>query len=127
MAYLFYTYCDENSSTSLPYIKTIYQSNLLLQQQAFWISQKNRSLLIEHRLLNACRSSNTEQKTNLTPFRQNQSRKILMKSKNIIQSTLNPLAVPFVYCKSSSLPASIITIEPVVQPLLFESQIEQKL
>ena len=36
MAYLFYTYCDHNSPTLLPYVKATYQGDLSLQQEAFW-------------------------------------------------------------------------------------------
>lgn len=42
MAYLFYTYCDHNSSTLLPYIKVIYQGNLSLQQEAYWSGKKGQ-------------------------------------------------------------------------------------
>jgi hypothetical protein len=41
MAYLFYTYCDHNSSTLLPYIKVTYQGNLSLQQEAYWSGKKD--------------------------------------------------------------------------------------
>ncbi|CAF0791690.1 unnamed protein product [Adineta ricciae] len=36
MAYLYYTYCDHNSSTLLPYIKVTYHGSLSLQQEAYW-------------------------------------------------------------------------------------------
>lgn len=45
MAYLFYTYCDQNSSAVLPYIKATYQGDLSLQQEVFWSGRKERSLL----------------------------------------------------------------------------------
>lgn len=41
MAYLFYTYCDHNSSSLLPYIKVTYQGNLSLQQEAYWSGKKD--------------------------------------------------------------------------------------
>jgi len=42
MAYLFYTYCDHNSSTLLPYIKVTYLGNLSLQQEAYWSGKKDQ-------------------------------------------------------------------------------------
>jgi hypothetical protein len=42
MAYLFYTYCDHNSSTLLPYIKVTYHGNLSLQQEAYWSGKKDQ-------------------------------------------------------------------------------------
>lgn len=42
MAYLFYTYCDHNSSTLLPYIKVTYNGNLSLQQEAYWSGKKDQ-------------------------------------------------------------------------------------
>ena len=41
MAYLLYTYCDQNSSTLLPYIKATYHGNLSLQQEAYWSGKKD--------------------------------------------------------------------------------------
>ena len=42
MAYLFYTYCNHNSSTLLPYIKVTYHGNLSLQEEAYWSGKKDR-------------------------------------------------------------------------------------
>lgn len=62
MAYLFYTYCDQNSSTLLPYIKETYQGNLSLQQQAY-SSGKNgqyKKIMNDNRLTyHGTSSSNT--------------------------------------------------------------------
>lgn len=110
MAYLFYTYCDQNSSTSLSYIKTTYQGNLSLQQEAYWSGRKAQynKLMNEHclglssTLLLPTTSSDTnphdksfENHRNCIKSKKYGNSLHSQVAEKVSYSDLNPLAVPF--------------------------------
>lgn len=119
MAYLFYTYCDHNSSSLLPYIKVTYQGNLSLQQEAYWSGKKDeyKKILNEKSLTLSLSSSSSDMSTNennkktsikIKKYENNNNRNniksmsykkinklllvLLEKNSNL---NLNPLAIPF--------------------------------
>ncbi|CAM2718705.1 unnamed protein product [Rotaria socialis] len=105
MAYLYYTYCDHNSTTLLPYVKVTYQGNLSLQQEAYRSGKKERfkkvingnySSYDDTSLSSSISSNDKAFENNKNPIQkkkyENHRNHSMRKESN---SNLNPLAVPF--------------------------------
>jgi hypothetical protein len=94
MAYLFYTYCDQNSSTLLPYIKVTYHGNLSLQQEAYWsgkTDQYKKILSETNYLFNdtlTLSSSSSDASLNDKPFEQNKTNSIKTKRNHSMSKTI---------------------------------------
>ena len=118
MAYLFYTYCDQNSSTLLPYIKVTYHGNLSLQQEAYWSGKNDqyKKILSDNCLILSSSSSDTSLKDKLI------EKKKMKNKRKTFDSNLNPLAVPFsIQNDEQERPlSSIENDKPPVQLVLFE-------
>ncbi|CAF4554051.1 unnamed protein product [Rotaria sp. Silwood1] len=111
MAYLFYTYCDHNSSTLLPYIKVTYQGNLSLQQEAYWSGKKDQykkitndnCLTLNDTLLSSLNINSNDKSVNNNNNSSIKIKKYENNRNNSIRkdsySNLNPLAIPFVIRK----------------------------
>jgi hypothetical protein len=89
MAYLFYTYCDNNSPTMLPYIKVTYHGNLSLQQEAYWSGKKDRyskltneNNLLFYGTLSLSSSSSSDMSSNGLAFENNQNCNKIKKYEN---------------------------------------------
>ena len=111
-AYLFYNYCDQNSGRLLPYIKVTYQGNLSLQQEAYW-SGRNQGDPRKHAEMSTGERGVSFECTRVKKYEQSRAGKC-------VESSLNPLAVPFSLLKvqlESSLdaartPAQLVLFEP---------------
>ncbi|CAF1350963.1 unnamed protein product [Adineta steineri] len=143
MAYLFYTYCDHNSSTLLPYIKVTYHGSLALQREAYWSGRKdeykrnpNKNSLKSNCTLSLSSSSsdaslndklfeNTKNSMKTKKYENNRNNS----TKNISCSNLNPLAIPFLNqteqqqqqtiqrsTDSEKTPAQLVLFEPRPNP-----------
>ena len=88
MAYLFYTYCDQNSARLLPYIKTIYQGDLAVQQEAYWSGRSAMHLYTTENDPPSPSASSTR-------FRMKHHRDRSRRKRSTESSDLNPLAIPF--------------------------------
>lgn len=94
MAYLYYTYCDSNSSTLLPYIKVTYHGNLSLQQEAYWLGKKDPYKKILNDKSLTLSSSSSDASLNDKPFDNNNNN-----NKNSIKNKRNNSISKFIKTK----------------------------
>ena len=115
-AYLYYNYCDQNSASLLPYIKVMYQGDLSLQQEAYWSGRDLRGPL-KHTGMSSGGLGVSFECTRVKKYEHS-------RAEECVQSSLNPLAVPFSLLKvqlESSLdtdrtPAQLVLFEPRDEP-----------
>jgi hypothetical protein len=115
-AYLFYNYCDQNSASLLPYIKVTYQGNLSLQQDAYW-SGRNQGDPRKHTDTSSGGRGVSFEHIRVKKYQPSRAEKS-------IQSSLNPLAVPFSLLKvelestldADRTPAQLVVFEPYGEP-----------
>ena len=92
MAYLYYTYCDHNSSALLPYIKATYHGSLALQQEAYWWGRKEQYQRIsDDKYLSSSvaltlSSSSSDNSLNEKPFETKKAKKYEMRRNTAVRT-----------------------------------------